>query len=175
MQESLPTEAFPFQPLGWKFDETTAPALRALERPDRPDRECVLIVDDEPAIRTLGKMSLSPSGYRVLMANSGEAALEILRSQPGAIDLMVLDLVMPGLSGPMTLALMQEHRHPPDVLISSGFTSERLDPRHLDPVLGFLKKPYRPSHLLRAVRQCLDERARRQIFADGCSAEATIS
>jgi two-component system, cell cycle sensor histidine kinase and response regulator CckA len=175
MHESLPTEAFPFQPHGWKFDETTSPALRALERPDRPDRECVLIVDDEPAIRTLGKMSLGPSGYRVLMANSGEAALEILRSQPGAVDLMVLDLVMPGLSGQTILVMLQEQRHPPDVLISSGFTSERLDPEQFDNVLGFLKKPYRPSHLLRAVRQCLDERIRRQIFANCRSAEAAIS
>lgn len=172
MPDSLPTETSPFQPYGWKPDETNSAALRGVER---PDRECVLIVDDEPAIRTLGKMSLSPSGYRVLMAHSGEAALEILRSQPGAVDLMVLDLVMPGLSGQATLARLPELPRPPDVLISSGFTAERFDPERFDPVLGFLKKPYRPSHLLRAVRQCLDERLRRQIFAGARPAGAAIS
>lgn len=171
MHEPLPPDAFPFQPHGWHFEETNSPLLRK----PRPERDCILIVDDEPAIRTLAKMSLCPSGYRVLMAGSGDAALEILRSQPGMVQLMVLDLVMPGLSGQETLAQLEELPQLPGVLISSGYTAEKLPPEHLDNVLGFLKKPYRPSHLLRAVRQCLDEQTRRQIFADNRAPEAIVS
>lgn len=172
MHDSIHSEAYPFQPFGWIFEEPNCSTSHFL---GRVDRESILIVDDEPGIRTLGKAFLSRSGYRVLLAPSGEAALELINSPGMAIDLMVLDLVMPGLSGQETLERLRFYSHSPNVLLSSGYCSEVLVPDRCDVVLGFLKKPYRPSHLLGAVRHCLEERSRRRNFVPHPSAASPNS
>jgi DNA-binding NtrC family response regulator len=157
MMDAIEIEPSPFEAYGWRSSS-------AAESPSRSHNQTqtILLVDDEAVIRSLAKMTLASHGYRVLVAEDGAEALNLIRSRPGEIDLVVLDLVMPGMSGPATLSELQKRKDSPDVLLSSGYTSDHLEPEQLRSVLGFLKKPYRPSHLLCAVRECLAERSRRE-------------
>lgn len=118
--------------------------------------ETVLLVDDEEQIRVLGAAALNRYGYRVLLAEDGLQAIDTYMRQRDRIDLIVLDLTMPLLSGRDTLAQLLQHDPTVPVLISSGYAAESLSAAESDQTLGFLGKPYRPEELACAVRQALD-------------------
>jgi PAS domain S-box-containing protein len=118
--------------------------------------ETVLLVDDEQMIRTLGSAILERAGYRVLLAEDGEQAVEMYRRQREKIDLVVLDLTMPRLSGQDAFRQMELIDPSVRVLFASGYSSEAVSPEELDQVAGFIGKPYRMDELTRAVREALD-------------------
>ncbi len=112
--------------------------------------ETVLLVDDEPAIRTLGRHILEKSGYRVLLAEDGIDAIETFGEVANQVALVILDMTMPRMSGPDTFRHLREIKPDVGVLFSSGYSPEHLDLANLG--AGFIGKPYRPAELLEAVR-----------------------
>lgn len=130
------------------------------EEPPPGGSETILLVDDEEIIRGLCSSVLSRHGYRVLPAVDGRDALQIYAQREREIDLVVLDLSMPNLSGLETLERLRAFRPDVRVILSSGYS---LDPAHdmlRQPcVAGFIAKPYQPLDLVRMVRQALDRPA----------------
>jgi PAS domain S-box-containing protein len=119
--------------------------------------ETVLVVDDEKFMRALAHDILGGHGYTILEAGSGEEALEVYRERAGCLDLIVLDLLMPGMDGSEALEEMRKLN--PDVrcIISSGFGTDQIDKKQLDgPFVRFVPKPYTASQLLLEVRALLD-------------------
>jgi PAS domain S-box-containing protein len=132
----------------------------AADQPQLPEggTETILVVDDEPAIvRTAGE-TLAHYGYQVLSAASGEEALDMLSSNGNKVDLVVLDLGMPGMGG---LKCLQEiiNRDPAArVLVASGYSTQaQADRTRTQGASGFLPKPYRLPDLLNQVRAILDQ------------------
>jgi signal transduction histidine kinase/CheY-like chemotaxis protein len=115
----------------------------------------VLLVDDEEMIRNIGRSLLMKVGYKVLLAEDGQEAVEIYTQHAGAIDLVILDLRMPRLSGREALRRLRHFDPEARVLFSSGFSSETITETEADGVLGFVSKPYRAQDLANAVRQAL--------------------
>jgi PAS domain S-box-containing protein len=135
-----------------------AAAIGAGPRPagDAPGRT-ILLVDDQDMVRELTHSVLNQEGYHVLVAASGDEALQVSEGFSGAIDLVITDVVMPGLSGPETADRIRKARPDARVIFVSGFTADALGDRS---VLGrgtrFLQKPFKPDDLTAAVRAVLE-------------------
>lgn len=117
----------------------------------------VLLVEDEDAVRRLASRVLSRSGYLVLTAASGDAAMEIAARFEGTIDLLLTDVVMPGMSG-RELAEQLMPQHPGmRLLYASGYTEDAIVRHGVSSLeMAFLEKPFTPNGLLRKVREVLD-------------------
>jgi len=113
-----------------------------------PRARSILLIDDEPAVRLVTGRMLSELGHRVVIADSGRHGLELLKQQPDAIDLVVLDLTMPEQSGEQTLEELREIRSNVPVVITSGFQAEDASMLLQMPnVVGFLDKPHTMTSL----------------------------
>ncbi|MFH1738872.1 MAG: PAS domain S-box protein [bacterium] len=123
----------------------------------RGGKETILLVDDEEMIRDLGKMTLEEYGYTVLLAADGEEALDIYLKEPDRIDLIILDLSMPHLSGQEMLERLYSASPGVRVIISTGYDRgpDTASPKRLRPA-GYVSKPYSPDGLARTVREVLD-------------------
>jgi len=120
--------------------------------------ERVLVIDDEDAVRNVLGLSLSHLGYEVETASSGREGLEIFQAAQGAIGLVVLDLLMPGLSGEDVFYRLQEIDPGVKVLIVSGFSSEHVVQRILrDGARDFIQKPFSIEVLSDKVGGCLND------------------
>jgi PAS domain S-box-containing protein len=137
---------------------STAPANTASTDGVRGGHETILLADDEQVVGRLGETILKRHGYQVLVAANGTEALRIFRERHQEIDLVILDLSMPELSGAETLCELRKIDPAAHVLISSGYSSDE-DVRSVEGegVLGFVGKPYRPAELARQVRAVLDK------------------
>jgi CheY-like chemotaxis protein len=121
--------------------------------------ETVLLVDDEAMIRNLGRTILQRYGYRVLLAEDGQEALDIYQREAGHIDLVILDLTMPRLSGQDTLRELRKLDAGARVMFASGYSAEQVSESDRTNVLGFINKPYRPQELANTVRAVLNKGA----------------
>ncbi len=123
-------------------------------------RETVLLVEDEEVVRTLVSDVLRLHGYDVLVAQTGEAALEAAEARGAPLDLLVTDLVLPGFGG-VELANRLRERFPAlVVLFVSGYAERDAESRGVAlPGAAFLQKPFSPGVLTRRVRDLLDARA----------------
>ncbi len=115
----------------------------------------ILFVDDEPHLRTLGQAILERIGYRVLLAEDGLQAVELFRQNRGKVQLVILDLTMPRLSGTDTLRELRAIDRGVRVLLTSGFAPEQVTDV-AEQVTGFVPKPYMPRQLAASVRQALE-------------------
>jgi adenylate cyclase len=116
-----------------------------------PSRKRVLVVEDEPDLRTLYKSTLALAGFAVVEARSGFEALLLIEAQP--FDVIVLDLGLPGISGLTVRAEIASHastRHIPVVVV----TGMDAVPGDLDAAC-VLKKPVQPDLLVETVKKCL--------------------
>jgi PAS domain S-box-containing protein len=143
-----------------------APAPPASPSPAPPrsvgGSECVLIVEDEAAVRTLAGRALAGLGYTVLEAEHGREALKLLRQYRGTIDLVITDVVMPELGGIELIDALAKERPETAVLIMSGYLdSDTASDVIRDANLPFLQKPFAPDDLGGAVRAALDRRSPR--------------
>ena len=122
-----------------------------------PGEETILLVEDEAVVRRLVAEILKTSGYTVLQAGDGPSALELLRRHAGEIDLLVSDVVMPGMSGPEVASAVTAMRPGTLVLYISGYTDSAIGHHGvLEPGIAFLQKPFTADELQRKVRGLLD-------------------
>jgi nitrogen-specific signal transduction histidine kinase/CheY-like chemotaxis protein len=108
----------------------------------------VLVVDDDPLVRAVARRALEARGLEVVLATGGEEALTCVREDTGSIVAVVLDLTMPGLDGPATLAGIRRLRPGLPVILSSGYGSDVLASRAMGSAgTTILPKPYRAEDL----------------------------
>jgi CheY-like chemotaxis protein len=119
--------------------------------------ETVLLVEDQPSVRTLARVALEAKGYFVLEAAGGDEALAICASHPLPIHLLVTDLVMPGLNGREIREQVLAARPGTRTLYISGYTDDEAT-RHgmIEDTTAYLQKPFTPATLASKVREILD-------------------
>ncbi|MEQ1727796.1 MAG: response regulator [Vicinamibacterales bacterium] len=123
-----------------------------------PGSETILLVEDETSLRDMTARMLESAGYRVMTAHNGEDALELLHDYP-ATDLVITDVVMPGMSGPDLALKLSAVRPGLKVLFVSGYTDDKLGAVLTMNGANFLPKPFTVTMLTRKVRQILDAAA----------------
>jgi PAS domain S-box-containing protein len=117
--------------------------------------ETVLLTEDEQDVREVAREFLESAGYRVLQAPSGEAALKLAAAHHGPIDLLVTDMVMPGMSGQELVRKMRVARQDLRVLYMSGYSEHAAEEATRSEGSAVLAKPFSRSALLRAAREVL--------------------
>ena len=119
--------------------------------------ETILIVDDHETIWDFLIEALQELGYSVLLAENGLDAVEIFRENPGVIDLVLLDMIMPNCGGHQAFYQIRELDPKAKILLSSGYVSENevQDLLHQG-ACGFLSKPHRIATVAKAIRAALD-------------------
>jgi CheY-like chemotaxis protein len=120
--------------------------------------ETVLLVEDEPTVRSLAQKVLERHGYRVLSARNSADAVRLATGRPQPIPLLLTDVVMPGGSGPALAERLRADWPELRVLFMSGYTEYAAERAALvGPGSGFLEKPFLPDALARKVREMLDD------------------
>lgn len=152
--------------------QATAPA-RDQGRPSR-GTETILVVEDEPTVRTLVRDELRKLGYRVVEAKNGVEACLLATQQSSSLDLLLTDVVMPGMGGRELAQHLSVIRPDLRVLFTSGYMDDvGLTGGHDENLIAFLPKPFTPEVLARAVRDLLDTRTRSGHAASNPPATAT--
>jgi len=119
--------------------------------------ETILIVEDEDSLRRLSQRTLQQHGYSVLEAENGEDALRVSEAYAGSIDLLLTDVVMPGMGGKETAKRLQSLYPRMKVLYMSGYTDNSIVHHGvLADGVNFLQKPFSPEALARKIREILD-------------------
>jgi PAS domain S-box-containing protein len=121
--------------------------------------ETILLVDDEPLVRNVAHKMLRNLGYDVLLAEDGRQAIELYRERAFHIDLVLLDLTMPNMSGQEAFEMLRQLNPDVRVLFSSGYSAEHATGLADGSLVGFVPKPYRSHELARLVRSVLDEKS----------------
>ncbi|MBC7366429.1 MAG: CHASE domain-containing protein [Undibacterium sp.] len=150
--------------LGTAFTLILPPIAGAVATPARAasttpwhQKASVLVIDDDDSVRTVATAMLRSSGFNTQAAADGLAGLAAFKAEPIGFDLVVLDLLMPGLTGEQTLVELRRVRPGVRVLIISGFNEGDLLTRHAGGgQLAYLHKPFTRGDLERSVRDLLD-------------------
>ncbi|MCZ4280471.1 PAS domain S-box protein [Kiloniella laminariae] len=135
------------------LEEVATEAPQAL---DLTGRGTILLVEDEDAVRSFSARALENKGYKVHEANSGEAALEVLKSEGAGVDLIITDVVMPRMDGPTLIKHALEMRPDMKVIFISGYTEDSFR-KSLDDnsAIEFLPKPFSLKQLATKVKEVL--------------------
>ena len=120
-----------------------------------PGSGTLLLVEDHDQVRTLVHMVLEKHGYTVLAAASGGEALAASAAHTGTIDLMITDLVMPGMDGKELAGRLRTLRPDVRVLYTSGYAQGMVEGHELDDGDAFLPKPYDQAELAAAIAAAL--------------------
>jgi CheY-like chemotaxis protein len=131
--------------------QTTPSSEHSIEWPR--GSETILVVEDRAAVRDLVRETLAPCGYKILEAADGKQGLEICQGYGQPIDLLITDLIMPGLNGKEFAKLVKKLRPDTKVLYISGYSGEALAGNEAGEDL--LQKPFSPEVLLRKIRAVL--------------------
>lgn len=135
--------------------ETQAVAEEAPSR-DLTGTGAILLVEDEDAVRTFGARALRSKGYEVLEANNGENALEVLNKTDKTIDLVISDVVMPGIDGPTLVRMLREQKPELKVIFISGYAEDTYrDELDEENGVHFLPKPFSLKDLATKVKEVL--------------------
>ena len=123
-------------------------------RPQDPERPTLLLVEDEPALRTLVVTMLEEEGYLILQAGNGLDAIAVAERHRGDIDLLLTDVVMPRMSGPELAQKLRALRPGLEVLFMSGYNDSRLVHRGVEESkVHLLVKPFSPDELVMKVSE----------------------
>jgi CheY-like chemotaxis protein len=141
-----------------KVEDALDPQKHSSQLPDSlRGTETVLLVEDELALRKLSRHLLELCGYNVLEAESGAEALELSKTHRQAIDLLLTDVVMPGMSGRALADQLVKGRPHTRVVYMSGYTGQTVGEHGvLAEGSFFLPKPFTREALARKVREALD-------------------
>ncbi|MDH5721922.1 MAG: PAS domain S-box protein [Alphaproteobacteria bacterium] len=124
---------------------------------DLTGSECILLVEDEDAVRTFSQRALVNKGYQVLTAVDGENAVEVFNEQEiDKVDLLITDVVMPGMDGPTLARKIRESSPNLKVIFMSGYTEEKLKDE-MGERIWFLPKPFTLKQLAARVKEVLEE------------------
>ena len=116
----------------------------------------ILVVDDEAVVRDVARAMLQSAKYKVLVACDGTESVEIFEKDGATIDLVVLDMAMPGMNGRETYEALRAIRNDVQVLLSSGYTEEEaISQLGASGAVDFVHKPYKLKTLLKAVKKSL--------------------
>jgi hypothetical protein len=121
----------------------------------------VLLVEDDPAVRKMVARSLGVLGYKLVESQDGEAAIKAMEAADGKIDLVLTDMVMPGMSGPEMVKQLRARWPHIGVVMMSGYSGDSYagtEPIPSD--VGFIEKPFAVADLRRTIRTALDGRGR---------------
>lgn len=119
--------------------------------------ETILLVDDEAMILDIAQEMLQSKGYFTLRAQSGEQALELFRDQQQSIDLVILDLGIPGIGGEKCLKELRRLSPQVKVIVASGYSGHKIAKRPGDyGAAGFVHKPFPLGEILHIIRSVLD-------------------
>lgn len=125
---------------------------------DLTGTECILLVEDEDAVRTFSQRALVNKGYEVLTAPDGESALELFSKQEEQkIDLLITDVVMPGMDGPTLAQRIRQTNPHLKIIFMSGYTEDKLKD-HMSERTYFLPKPFTLKQLAEKVKQVFEEK-----------------
>ncbi len=139
---------------------TTEPAeavMQQVESAVEKGNETILIVDDDASIRSLAIDSLKPLGYNILTASSGEAAVKKCEDAGLSIQLLLTDVIMPGMNGGDLSENIRKIIPSIKIIFTSGYSSDIISSRiHMDDDRNFIQKPLTPGKLARKIREVLD-------------------
>jgi len=153
--ESAPGRGTVFRILFAPSAQASGLEAPAEARPDRRDLT-VLLIDDEEVVRDMVGEVLEQEGVKVLRAEDGARGVALFRDQRERIDLVLLDLSMPGLSGEETFQRLREIDPGVPVILSSGYDHDEARGRFGEGTpAGFIQKPYRPEELMAEIGRCL--------------------
>ncbi|MFW5829097.1 MAG: response regulator, partial [Planctomycetota bacterium] len=146
-------------------DESVAPGGEVVAHQE-PGRQTgtLLIIDDEESLRLIATDLLLELGYEVLQAEDGTDGVRQYGHHKDDVDLIILDMQMPGLSGEETFALLRQIDEQVPILLMSGYSREGSVEQLLHSgAAGFVQKPYRLAQLSQAVQQALADRDRSKL------------
>jgi two-component system, cell cycle sensor histidine kinase and response regulator CckA len=140
--------------------EEVAPERRPREAAaPRSGSETILVAEDETSLRTLTCATLEQSGYKVLQAKDGVEALEASRKHAGTIDLLLTDIVMPGMGGRALGEELLRERPEIRIVYMSGYTGQAVGSQGpVEPGSFYLHKPFTREALTNKIREALDSR-----------------
>lgn len=140
---------------------TADPTISVSEEPARGGQEMILLAEDHEGLREIARETLSQLGYRVVVAADGEEALALFHKNKDELALVVLDVVLPKLSGPEAYSRMQLVRPGLLAVFATGYSSDMAPLKSVQArSLPILHKPYTPKTLARKVREMLDHTER---------------
>ncbi|WP_445466109.1 cell cycle histidine kinase CckA [Faunimonas sp. B44] len=141
-----------------KSDEEAARKSASAAPADLTGNARILLVEDEEAVRAFASRALAARGYRVHEAASGSEALEVMRQLEQPVDLVISDVVMPGMDGPSLIAEVRKLQPKVKVIFVSGYAEDAFA-KHLpeDESFQFLPKPFSLKELATAVKKSLGE------------------
>lgn len=123
---------------------------------DLTGSERILLVEDEDAVRTFSERALTNKGYEIISGESGENALEVFEAQENKhLDLIITDVVMPGMDGPTLAQRMRQHSPNVKIIFMSGYTEDKLKD-HMGEGIFFLPKPFTLKKLAAKVKEVLE-------------------
>ena len=134
------------------FGNSQGQSQRTGVQQNEPQRETILLVEDEPAVRQLFSQALSRSGYRVYEARNGQEAIKVFDQHGDVIDLLLTDMRMPFMGGAELARQLRTRRKTLKLLCISGYAGGS----ELEFSGDFLAKPFSRDELLAKVREILD-------------------
>ncbi|HEY3351403.1 MAG TPA: PAS domain S-box protein [Thermoanaerobaculia bacterium] len=143
-----------------RVEERAEPAVKRKSGADlMKGSAVVLLVEDEEPVRRLARIALERRGYSVLEASTGADAIVVAAGHPGKIDLLLTDIVMPGIGGMELAHRIRENRPDVRVLVMSGYIRETYGrDTPLDSGFAFLEKPFSPQTLIQMVGEVLEKK-----------------
>ena len=120
-------------------------------------KETIFLVEDDPSVRELTLRSLNYFGYRVIVSANGEEALKKFKQNNIHVDLLITDVIMPGMSGKKLVDLIRKKKPGLKVLFMSGYSEDQISKQGvLDKEINFIQKPFAPMDLVKRLREILD-------------------
>ena len=120
----------------------------------QPTARTILLAEDEALLRELGETILSQAGYKVVTAAGADELRKLVAESPAQVDLLLTDVLMPGLGGQELVALAKRRWPRIRVLYMSGYSTEDLN--DLDHDAAFLQKPFTPSELMAKIKELIE-------------------
>ena len=118
----------------------------------------VLLVEDEDAVRLFGARALRNKGYTVLEADNGESALDVINASDERIDLIISDVIMPGMDGHTLVNLVRHELPRVKVILMSGYAEDIFqDEINRDPTIEFLGKPFSLKEFAGKVKEVMEQ------------------